>query len=207
MKQQIRKGVFETNSSSEHSLTVMNRDKFNDWKDGKLLARRKSISEDQHTWGNFWSCMMIFEFTDDFEQAKKDNDKIIEDYKQYEVKHLIDYKEKCLNHKKLIEKELSEDELIDLSAKSPKDADEYIDKLYEDSLYRFNEDHYNQRMDLLNNINFETFGKNFGLTNSKIWMTFDEFWNDFIESGDCESPFEHDDEENNVHIIGKYYHS
>lgn len=34
---QIRRGVFETNSSSTHSLTICTEDQFNDWKDGKLL--------------------------------------------------------------------------------------------------------------------------------------------------------------------------
>ena len=34
---QIRKNVFETNSSSTHSLTMCSEQEFNDWKNGKLL--------------------------------------------------------------------------------------------------------------------------------------------------------------------------
>ena len=34
---QIRRGVFETNSSSTHSLTICTEDQFNDWKAGKIF--------------------------------------------------------------------------------------------------------------------------------------------------------------------------
>ena len=37
MKRQIRRGVFETNSSSTHSLTMCTEAQFDDWKNGKLL--------------------------------------------------------------------------------------------------------------------------------------------------------------------------
>lgn len=37
MKRQIRRGVFETNSSSTHSLTMCTEEQFEDWKNGKLL--------------------------------------------------------------------------------------------------------------------------------------------------------------------------
>lgn len=37
MKRQIRRGVFETNSSSTHSLTMCTQEQFEDWKNGKLL--------------------------------------------------------------------------------------------------------------------------------------------------------------------------
>ncbi len=37
MKLSVRKGVFETNSSSTHSLTMCSEDEFDQWKDGKLL--------------------------------------------------------------------------------------------------------------------------------------------------------------------------
>ena len=36
MKQQIRYGVFETNSSSTHSVVLLNDKEYNDWKDGKI---------------------------------------------------------------------------------------------------------------------------------------------------------------------------
>jgi hypothetical protein len=36
MKRQIRQGVFETNSSSTHSITMCTQNEFNDWRNGKL---------------------------------------------------------------------------------------------------------------------------------------------------------------------------
>ena len=36
MKMQIRQGVFETNSSSTHSITMCTKNEFNDWRNGKL---------------------------------------------------------------------------------------------------------------------------------------------------------------------------
>lgn len=37
MKRQIRRGVFETNSSSVHSITMCTRSDFDRWTDGELL--------------------------------------------------------------------------------------------------------------------------------------------------------------------------
>ena len=37
MKTTIREGVFETNSSSTHSLVMMEESQFKEWKDGKLF--------------------------------------------------------------------------------------------------------------------------------------------------------------------------
>ena len=37
MKRQVRQGVFETNSSSTHSLTICTEDEYNKWKKGELL--------------------------------------------------------------------------------------------------------------------------------------------------------------------------
>ena len=40
MKRQIRRGVFETNSSSVHSLTMCSREEYDNWKSGKILYWR-----------------------------------------------------------------------------------------------------------------------------------------------------------------------
>ena len=40
MKRQVRRGVFETNSSSTHSLTMCSEDEFEAWKRGELLFKR-----------------------------------------------------------------------------------------------------------------------------------------------------------------------
>lgn len=37
MKRQIRQGVFETNSSSVHSLTICDADEYQKWQDGTLV--------------------------------------------------------------------------------------------------------------------------------------------------------------------------
>lgn len=39
MKRQIRRGTFETNSSSTHSLSICSEEKFNQWENGKLAYR------------------------------------------------------------------------------------------------------------------------------------------------------------------------
>lgn len=40
MKRQIRRGVFETNSSSTHSLTMCSEEEFEKWKNGEILFDR-----------------------------------------------------------------------------------------------------------------------------------------------------------------------
>ncbi len=40
MKIQIRRGVFETNSSSVHSLTICSKEEFDKWQNGELLFNR-----------------------------------------------------------------------------------------------------------------------------------------------------------------------
>ena len=62
MKRQIRLNVFETNSSSEHSVSVMSIAPFRAWQEGRFVARRVGSSEDEHTWGNFWSELQDWEF-------------------------------------------------------------------------------------------------------------------------------------------------
>lgn len=42
MKRQVRCGVFETNSSSVHSLTICDSDTFEKWKNGELLFNKWS---------------------------------------------------------------------------------------------------------------------------------------------------------------------
>lgn len=61
MKKQIRAGVFETNSSSTHTLSIMPRKDYERWKseglyycDGKLYTKEeviKNLQEFDKTWG------------------------------------------------------------------------------------------------------------------------------------------------------------
>ena len=42
MKRQIRRGVFETNSSSVHSLTMCSAEEYKKWEDGEVLYWREA---------------------------------------------------------------------------------------------------------------------------------------------------------------------
>ena len=201
MKTQIRRGIFETNSSSEHSLTIMPHDKFLDWQTGKCLARVKCENEADNCWGNFWSRMKVLEFTYDFEQAMKDHEGTVRKYVNSNRKQQEEWKEKCLTRKKLLDRKLTSEELEKLS-----DAEysEYEDKLYEDECYEFDEENYNYWKNRLDNTTVDNYVKEVGITD-KFWFTYEEFMNDLKE--DCLSPFEHFTVEDNIHIIGKYFHS
>jgi hypothetical protein len=85
MKQQIRTGVFETNSSSEHSLAVVAHDDYERWKKGELVARELGRKESPDPAGNFWSYIHEIEFAP---AEKKDelNIKLI----QENYKHFLD---------------------------------------------------------------------------------------------------------------------
>lgn len=63
MKQQIRLGVFETNSSSEHSLAIVSNNDFERWKNGELAAKcvGKFVEAFEES-GNIWSRMYNIEF-------------------------------------------------------------------------------------------------------------------------------------------------
>lgn len=45
MKRQIRRGVFETNSSSTHSLTMCSEEEFEQWKNGEQMSHDYSVEE------------------------------------------------------------------------------------------------------------------------------------------------------------------
>lgn len=42
MKEQIRRGTFETNSSSTHSISICTEDEFTKWKNGELLYDKET---------------------------------------------------------------------------------------------------------------------------------------------------------------------
>lgn len=202
MKIQIRRGIFETNSSSEHSLSIMNRDMFNRWKNGEVLARMTDSKECKNCWGNFWSRLYNFEFTEDIDNARKENEDILHECAARGILQEENYKNKCMTHKKLVERILTQAEE---DALSEEDFEKYHDNLYEDSIYEFDEEDYNYWMNIYKNLNWDTFTEYFGKFYEHCWLTYDEFMEEL--KVDCQSPFEHDDPINNVHIIGKYFHS
>ena len=79
MKQQIRKGVFETNSSSVHCMTMCSRSTYDDWKDGKLIYNRYdedfetveadreySTDDGYYTYDEFWNMDYMDTFEDEY---------------------------------------------------------------------------------------------------------------------------------------------
>ena len=83
MKQQMRIGVFETNSSSEHALAVVAYDDYERWKKGELVARDLGRKESPDGCGNFWSYIHNIEFAP-AEQKDELNIKLInENYHRF----------------------------------------------------------------------------------------------------------------------------
>ena len=83
MKRQIRQGVFETNSSSEHSIAVVAYNDYERWQKGELVARELDRKESPEPAGNFWSYIHEIEFAP-AEQKDELNMKLIqENYKDF----------------------------------------------------------------------------------------------------------------------------
>lgn len=177
MKTKVRNSIFETNSSSEHSLVLMNRENYRKWKNGDLLARVKEHSEDGNTWGNFWSYMYELEFTEDNSSAAMENAILLQKIVDERVKSLELYKKGFDNR----------------------------DKDYD--CYTFDETHYNSETAKWKNMGLDLYKENEMSIDDGMWMTYDEFYNSYIRNNDCDSPFEHDSTEQGIHIIGNYYHS
>ena len=177
MKTKVRNGIFETNSSSEHSLVLMNRENYRKWKNGDLLARVKEHSEDGNTWGNFWSYMYELEFTEDNSSAAMENAILLQKIVDERVKSLELYKKSFENR----------------------------DKDYD--CYTFDENHYNSETAKWKNMGLDLYKETEMSIDDGMWMTYDEFYNSYIRNNDCYSPFEHDSKEQGIHIIGNYYHS
>lgn len=204
MKRQIRFGVFETNSSSEHSIALINLDIFKKWKSGGVMGRVKSMQQADGCWGNFWSEMLSFEFTDDFEKAESENEKTFNLVVHDHIKKIEAYREKCISYIPKLERALTAEEQEKLS---PEEYYQYQEDEYMDKIHQFDEESYNCRKTLYENMKPKDFDEHFGKVESGMWVTFPEFWDSWIKNNDCLSPFEHDDIDNNMHIIGKYYHS
>ena len=73
MKRQIRRGVFETNSSSTHSLTMCSEEEFEAWKRGEVLFQE---------WGseNFVSANKLSDY--DKKKASEDYDENKDDFQK-----------------------------------------------------------------------------------------------------------------------------
>lgn len=90
MKTTIREGVFETNSSSTHSLIMMEESKFKKWKDGELFyhedvpyIRDKEAREKFYNYFEKYDKHDAFFTKEEVEEIKKfcaDNDIEVDDY-------------------------------------------------------------------------------------------------------------------------------
>lgn len=77
MKRQIRRGVFETNSSSVHSLTMCMESDFNKWVAGELVWSR---------WGD-----ELIPITDEIKKSMEEDEREYLTYEQFNDYDYIDY--------------------------------------------------------------------------------------------------------------------
>lgn len=77
MKRQIRRGVFETNSSSTHSITMCMESDYDKWVNGKLVLDR---------WGD-----KLVEITPEIEESMKNDEREYLTYDQFNDWDYIDY--------------------------------------------------------------------------------------------------------------------
>ena len=77
MKRQIRHGVFETNSSSVHSLTMCMESDFNKWVAGELVWSR---------WGD-----ELVPITDEIKKSMEEDEREYLTYEQFNDYDYIDY--------------------------------------------------------------------------------------------------------------------
>lgn len=83
MKRQIRQGVFETNSSSEHSLAIVSNNDYERWKKGELVARSLGRKESPDPSGNFWSYIHDIEFAPAEQKDELNIDFLKENYSMF----------------------------------------------------------------------------------------------------------------------------
>lgn len=69
MNRQVRRGVFETNSSSVHSMTMCMKSEFDKWVDGELVFDR---------WNN-----ELIPITDEIKKSMEEDDKEYLTYEQF----------------------------------------------------------------------------------------------------------------------------
>ena len=189
MKVQIRQGVFETNSSSEHSISIVNSKDFRAWKEGNAYARQLPGSEEyKETWGNFWSRLNHWEFKEmTSEEAEKENKRLFGEYiKQRKTdtelyrKQWNDVKSWKTGKGEYFEDEKAKSKWLENQKRNLDEQAENIEKLALE---------------------------NFSATR-KFYNNFYVSYEEYIEAlrkGDCYSPFEHT--QGDVSVFGIYYHS
>lgn len=103
MKRQIRRGVFETNSSSTHSLTMCSEEEFEAWKRGEVLFQPYGKKD----------------FVSATELSESDKKKAEEDYEENKTEFQKDWNDLSDEAKqKYFTKFAKENDLIDEDAKT-----------------------------------------------------------------------------------------
>lgn len=191
MKVTIRQGVFETNSSSEHSLSIVKKSNFLAWKEGKQYARMtKNHTDFNETWGNFWSRQQYWEFGI-FSPEEKDR-RNLELFTQHVKEELDEVTQGWKD--------------IDSYKSMPTGENEYFED--EDDKERFISGqikYLNERKEELQNLKMSDF-KEVDKFYDNMWITYDEYMK-ALQDGDCYSPFEHVNETEDVVAFGTYFHS
>lgn len=202
MKIQIRRNVFETNSSHEHSISIVKSDDWTKWIKGEVMGRIINIDR-KPGWGNFDSEMFIWEFSSDKDKCILDNQLLLNKIKETGLANKEKYKNDCLNHKPLVEKLLTPEEEEKLSNE---EFNEYQLKVYEDQYYIFDEENYNYWKDIYENLTLDNMHDTISMVLEKFWMTYEDYKRDWLDC-DCVSPWEHEYKELGLHAFGKYFHS
>ena len=103
MKRQVRRGVFETNSSSTHSLTMCSEEEFEAWKRGEVLFQPYGKKD----------------FVSATELSESDKKKAEEDYEENKTEFQKDWNDLSEEAKqKYYTKYAKENDLIDEDAKT-----------------------------------------------------------------------------------------
>jgi hypothetical protein len=82
MKRQIRRSIFETNSSSTHAIAIINDDDFQKWERGEVYGRIRSEK------GSMDNKLYYLEFSSDKEACEKENSEKLQKLTNFYVKLL-----------------------------------------------------------------------------------------------------------------------
>ena len=191
MNIKIRRGAFETNSSSEHTLILVKTWLLNDWKSGKMVARLDQVQADtKRATGNFDSDCLSLAFTsaefDDWGEG---------DWKTQNEEHLkkmiADKKALYEDRRKRLLESLNDPEFKEIY---PNWTEDDINKSYDEELANLDKD-----AEWL-------FEHKFSKLYDGFWMTWEDFEHEMF-SFDCISGFEHESPTLGITAIGKYNHT
>ena len=187
MKEVIRQGAFETNSSSEHTIAVVESSLFEKWKAGELVARVERLNECKKCNGNFdsWQMDICFQHADT--DWKVYNEKLLE-------KLISERKERINRQKESNLRAIKDPEMMELYHFTPEKIEaaykEHMAELEKDEVYLFE----------------HVFSKVYG----GFWVTWEEFRQEFFKE-DCISPFFHEVDlkmgRPKLTVLGKYNHT